>query len=106
MHLGLHTEPGWGGTFTRQEADGAWANGTRVSPPAPLGGPWMGLQGGPRGTVLGSLGFASLGATQFFYFVAWDTAPRVAAGVAAGQLRRLAGPPWDSIQGPVTRRTD
>lgn len=83
--LGLKNEPGWTGSFSRAEAEGALRNGTRVrklimeeGDTHPVCAP---------GTVLGSLAVpAELSRGQrhqvrFFYYVEWDMSPKEACAV-------------------------
>lgn len=79
----IRNEPGWFGAFTRQQAAGAIPNGARV----------VKVAEDPRGdrtplrtagTVLGSLARPEDGA--LFYFVSWDTSPRVASGCVAWKI--------------------
>lgn len=80
-------EPGWVGMFTRNQAEGAWENGTRVikqNSESDDGHP-----NGSMGTILGSIGIKNsyLG---YLYFVEWDQRPRVAVGVMEAKLRKEA----------------
>jgi hypothetical protein len=83
----LHTEPGWLGTFTREQYPGAIPNGSRVVKIAmdekdanPLG---------TLATVLGSMGHPSM--EEPGYFVEWDTMPRVAVFVAPWKIKLVYG---------------
>jgi len=77
----LHEEPGWAGTFTRGEVDGALRNGTRVvkvtfdSKDA--------HHPGDLATVIGSFGVPE----KFGYFVEWDDMPRAAVFVEPRKIR-------------------
>lgn len=80
-------ESGWVGAFTRNEARGAYPNGTKV----------MKVHcededmntAGAMGTVIGSMpGIRELGC-DFFYFVEWDKAPRVAVGIINQKISRI-----------------
>jgi len=81
IHL-IHTEPGWTGALTRDQAEGAWANGTRVmKTKQDPGGDFT--KPGALGTVLGSLHAPQAG---YAYFIEWDHAPKVAAFCVAAKL--------------------
>jgi len=73
------------GLFTREQAEGAMANGTRIKKVKDEPGDMMPI--GATGTILGSVrhptgGFRSpLGFTLHFYFVEWDELPGFAVGV-------------------------
>ena len=82
----LKSEDGWLGTFTRQEADGAMVNGTRVY--KFQSEPGDGHPTGSMGTVLGSLHHPDLG---YMYFVEWDESPRVAIGVVERKIKKIEG---------------
>ena len=82
--------PGWIGLFTREEADGAWPNGTRIVKTLTEKGD--GHQRGALGTVIGSIQ-APVDVAQkydagYFYFVEWDSDPRVAVGVISLKIAR------------------
>lgn len=96
----MRMEPGWTGAFTRDEADGAIANGTVIEKAAVDDGRERPV--GTRGRVLGSLGPFDLDeigrllppsagelarTSRFFYFVEWDDAPREAIGLCAAKVR-------------------
>lgn len=76
----ISQEPGWIGMFTRNEALGAWRNGTRVRKRNSQ--PDDATTDGTLGTVLGSIGDAEV----LFYFVEWDDKPRFAVGVMAAKV--------------------
>jgi hypothetical protein len=77
--------PGYEGVFTRNQALGAWRNGTRVAKTAedpsgdltPLGS---------HGAVLGSIYAPEVGVG---YFVEWDDKPKTAVFVVAKKLTAL-----------------
>lgn len=74
--------PGWIGPHTREEAEGALRNGTRVRK---LGWrPREGHQDGALATVLGSV-IAPWG-PGYGYFVEWDDQPREAVFIASDRL--------------------
>jgi hypothetical protein len=71
--------PGWIGQHTREEAEGALENGTRVRK---IGSrPREGHQDGALATVLGSV-IAPWG-PGYGYFVEWDDRPREAVFIAS-----------------------
>lgn len=79
-------ERGWRGGFTRNQAEGAYPNGSRIVKAREEDGDATPL--GTGGTVLGSLDGSVLDqrnpdgdVIRFAYFIEWDTAPRVAVGV-------------------------
>ena len=81
-------EPDYVGTFTRNEAEGAYPNGTRVCKINSEKGDTF--SDGEPGVVLGSLGPLEMPEitkeTFYFYFVEWDSKPRVACGIASLRL--------------------
>lgn len=77
-------EPGWFGSFTRQQAPGAIPNGARVRKRP--GYPRDRTPALTEGIVLGSVSHPELGIA---YFVEWDDKPRVALGVIAKKLERV-----------------
>lgn len=90
----LGPEPGWRGWFTREQALGAWRNGTRIVKVAVEEGDAHPV--GSLGTVLGSMAappemIAQL-TTEFgrrsrvLYFVEWDDLPRHAVGVVSAKI--------------------
>lgn len=93
--MGLRTEPGWSGNFTREQARGAIPNGARIVKAwCEPGDPH---RVGALGTVLGSfatppeaVGVAALDGRpiRHFYFVAWDDTPRVAVGLIDLKIAR------------------
>lgn len=88
----LNIEPGWTGMFTRQQAEGALSNGTRVAKINSENGD--GHQDGAEGTILGSIGpadadiQAEFGA-EFAYFVEWDDQPKTAVGITSNRVRSV-----------------
>jgi len=91
----LTTHPGYAGTFTRHQAEGAWANGTRVA--KQNSEPGDANRNGNLGTILGSFkrpaeetGRPDHDFTDvtYCYFVEWDSMPRVAVGTIDIKLRK------------------
>jgi hypothetical protein len=83
--LEIGNEPGWVGAFTRQQAKGAWPNGTRVvkiaeDPSGDLSPP------GSEGAVLGSVSVPERGVA---YFIEWDHQPKHAVVCVGWKLNRL-----------------
>lgn len=81
--LSLDEEPGWTGSFTRHQAEGALANGTRIKKFLHEEGDGTPL--GTLGKILGSI-FVPEVAPVPFYFVEWDNRPKVAVGVMAWKI--------------------
>jgi hypothetical protein len=86
-------EPGWRGSFTREQATGALANGTRVvkarseaKDKTPTGTP---------GIVLGSYRHPDIMNNVILYFVAWASAPRIAVACVEWKLR--AAEEWPEL---------
>lgn len=82
--FGFVQPSGWTGTFTRQQAAGAYPNGTRVV--KLLGEPEDRTPVGTHGTVLGSMHRPGY---PIVYFVEWDCSPKTAIGVVAYKVERL-----------------
>jgi hypothetical protein len=89
----IQYEDGWTGGFTRRQAEDAIANGSKVV--KVQGEPGDGTELGTVGTVLGSLAPNDSLIERFgqgerwaaiFYFVEWDTKPRVAVGVLGWKI--------------------
>lgn len=78
----LRPYPGWHGMFTRNQAPGAYRNGTRVVKIATDVGDTHPL--GATATVLGSLYHPKVG---FGYFVEWDSHRRSAVFVVPWKIR-------------------
>jgi hypothetical protein len=72
--LDIRPYAGWTGAFTRQQAEGAIPNGTRVEKVKSEAGDGSPL--GTKGTVLGSISHETINGIG--YFIEWDTAPRCA----------------------------
>jgi hypothetical protein len=75
--------PGYLASFTKQEAEGAWKNGTRVikngcDPEGDL------TKDGVAGTILGSMGNTVIG---YGYFVEWDDKPLMPSLCVPQKLR-------------------
>lgn len=92
-------EPGWIGFFTRDEASGALANGTRIEKINSEKGD--GHQDGDTGTILGSVS-AEVTEEHFgakpknslmAYFIEWDDMPRYAVGIGSNRIKPLT---WHS----------
>ena len=91
----LTEHPGYSGTFTRHQAEGAWANGTRVA--KQNSERCDANPNGSLGTILGSFkrpaevtGRPGLDftAVTYCYFVEWDSMPKVAVGTIDIKLRK------------------
>ena len=90
--IGLH--PGYEGLFTRDQADGALPNGTRIVKANSERGDAH--PDGSLGTILGSFARppdltgrerADWAEIKFCYFVEFDAAPRVAIGTLDKKIR-------------------
>lgn len=84
----IHAQPGWFGMFTRAQADGALANGTRVVKTGSK--PGDGTADGTPGVILGSLREPDITADHVLYFVEWASRPRVAVAVVDFRVREAA----------------
>ncbi len=82
--FGIKEELGWRGLFTRQEAHGAWLNGSRVIKVVSEKGD--GHQNGSEGRVLGSIRTPETG---IGYFIEWDDTPKVAVFTMQIKLGKL-----------------
>lgn len=82
--LGLRAYPGWGGIFTRQQAPGAYPNGTRVKKVKAEPGDKHPI--GTEATVLGSMAAPPVGTG---YFVEWDSRPSYAVFVIDWKVERI-----------------
>ena len=85
----IRSEPGWMGMFSRDQAPGAIANGSRIVKTWDERGDTHKV--GSLGTVLGSIAADEATAkiapgVQFFYFVEWDAHPRMAVGVNSKKI--------------------
>lgn len=78
---------GWTGAHTRETAEGAIANETRIQKIAKESGDTHAI--GAEGTVLGSLVFPEFG---LGYFVEWNDSPKVATFVAGWKITPLTTP--------------
>ena len=76
------------GMFTRDQADGAWPNGTRVIKVKgdPGGDDTTAL--GVTGTVLGSIMMPEV-SRHPFYFIEWDDKPLIAIGVSGWKIEQV-----------------
>lgn len=81
--LGITTHPGYEGHFTRRQAVGAIANGTRVLKRNSR--PGDAHADGSPGTVLGSIGDPTVG---FGYFIEWDPRRRLAVFIEGTRIER------------------
>lgn len=91
-------EPGWVGAFSRNEAEGAFPNGTRIYKARMEKGDATPI--GIRGVVLGSWPVPSEQGkvhslpdpdyeVRHIYFVEWDDKPRVAVGMIDWKIEKL-----------------
>ena len=81
--LEIRNYPGYLGSFTRRQADGAISNGTTiVKVAADEAGDIHPV--GTRGVVLGSIRHPTAG---IFYFIEWDPRPGLATGCVAFKIR-------------------
>lgn len=93
--LNVSNHPGYLGAFTRDQAEGAISNGTRVR--KAWSEPGDTTEVGQLGVVLGSIRVpprmrdAPLvkQAGEYFYFVEWDERPRVAIGMIAVKIEAI-----------------
>lgn len=76
-------EPGWYGSFTRDQAEGALPNGTSIVKANSQ--PQDATPDGMRGTILGSIANEGL----LFYFVEWDNRPKMAIGCMSTKVQVL-----------------
>lgn len=76
-------EPEYEGYFTRDQADGAIPNGSRVIKTANIGSDMS--PEGATGVVLGSIYHSMVG---YGYFIEWDHAPRKAVFISAYKIRQ------------------
>jgi hypothetical protein len=91
--MNVREEPGWTGGFTREQADGAIPNGTRVRKCRLESGDAHPV--GSLGVVLGSMAtpldlLPAFPDDHFAYFVEWDDHPRMAVGIIASKIEALA----------------
>jgi hypothetical protein len=75
----IQNHPGYIGAFTRETAPGAIPSGARVR--KVNSEPGDGHKDGSVGTVLGSMSHPEVHGGAVFYFVEWDTRPRMAVSV-------------------------
>lgn len=83
--IGLKSEPGWLGVFTRESYAGAFPNGTRVQKTESKSGDEN--PNGTVGKVLGSICFPEYDPT-IGYFVEWETSPKKAVFVIGSRIER------------------
>lgn len=86
----IKAHPGWHGSFTRNQAPGAYPNGTRIVKVETEHGDTNPV--GAMGTVLGSLQHPRYPEMGIGYFIEWDRTPRCAVLVVAWKIR-LHSPP-------------
>lgn len=80
-------EPGYVGAFTRNQAPGAWPNGSKVEKIKTEKGDAHTI--GERAVILGSIYEPKVG-PHVMYFVEWDRSPGVAIGCIGWKLRAVA----------------
>ena len=82
----IRVHDGYAGMFTRDQAKGAWPNGTRVRKCATENGDTHAI--GDTAVVLGSIdsGLPLHSPDPYFYFVEWDDMPGVAVGVISSKV--------------------
>jgi len=78
-------EPGWNGAFTREQAEGAMPNGTRVV--KTNSDAEDGHADGTPGVILGSMSHPEVEDGAIFYFVEWAARPRTAVGIMGKKVR-------------------
>jgi len=76
----INNEPGWYGSFTRDQAEGALPNGTPIV--KVNSEPNDATPDGTKGSILGSIAAEGL----LFYFVEWSSRPRVAIGCMSTKI--------------------
>lgn len=81
--FGLHTEQGWAGNFTRNQASGCIPNGTRIVKTLVESGDTHKL--GDTGVVLGSIAAAGMSG----YFIEWDDRPKHAVFTCSHKIGEL-----------------
>ena len=86
MEWTIKPYPGYYGAFTKDQAPGAFPNGSRIVKHAVEEGDGTLL--GHRGTVLGSMLEPEV-SPFIFYFVEWDTRPRAAVCVVSWKIALL-----------------
>ena len=80
--LGIALVAGWTGAFTRQQADDALPNGTRIK--KVIGEPGDTHSLGAKGTILGSI--RNPQDPRVGYFVEWDDSPKCATFVIENKI--------------------
>jgi len=76
------------GAFTRDQAEGAWPNGTRVVKVKGDPGTQDATANGTQGVVLGSIVMPEV-SKDAFYFIEWDDKPLIAVGCSAWKLGKV-----------------
>ncbi len=84
----FRTEPGYVGAFTREQADGAIPNGSKVRKVAVEHGDAHPV--GALAIVLGSIR-EPYGEHRIMYFLEWDRLPRHAVGCIAWKIEQVLG---------------
>lgn len=84
----LRHEPGWHGAFTRDQAQGAIPNRSRVVKQCSEPGDTH--ADGTPGIVLGSMSHPEVRNGEICYFIEWAPNPRVAVAVMAFKVRAAA----------------
>jgi hypothetical protein len=85
---GIRYWPGWTGAFTRNEALGAWRNGTKVVKVNSEEGD--GHPDGTPGVVLGSISHPEVHGGMVFYFIEWGPRPLVAVGTVGSKVQPMS----------------
>lgn len=89
--------PDWIGTFSRDEAPGAWKNESTVQKSVFLPGDSTPI--GTLGTVLGSLGpIPTEHGSEFGYFLEWSNAPHIAVFCRGSKLTLFKEAPCPGTQ--------
>jgi hypothetical protein len=85
MTFCVRNYPGYTGAFTRDQAPGALASGTRIMKTDSEEGDAN--PDGALGTVLGSLSHPEVQNGALMYFIEWDAVPKVAVGCMGFKVR-------------------
>lgn len=85
MTFPIRNYPGYHGAFTRDQAPGALASGTRIMKTSSEEGDAN--PDGALGTVLGSMSYPEVHDGALFYFIEWDSAPKVAVGCMGFKIK-------------------
>jgi len=84
---GFRYEPGYVGAFTRNQAKGAWPNGSRVEKIKEEKGDHHEI--GERAVILGSMFDPQQPLAGIMYFIEWDRSPGMAIACLAWKLRSV-----------------